>query len=157
MLGYGTDIKFFQMDAQNLEFPDESFDFIISRNVTWTLPDPQKAYSEMYRVLVPGGRILNFDANYGQAFAEADARGLQEEQRKWSSGEYQYTPQSMEMIRERNDIAASLYICNCTRPQWDIDVLLRLGMQKIEADVGFGSKIYGSNFSDPLFLICAQK
>ncbi|MDD2497987.1 MAG: class I SAM-dependent methyltransferase [Desulfitobacteriaceae bacterium] len=26
------------MDAHNLDFPDESFDFIITRNVMWTLP-----------------------------------------------------------------------------------------------------------------------
>ena len=56
-------IVFRQMDAQKLDFEAESFDFIFSRNVTWTLPDPEQAYREMYRVLAPGGCILNFDAN----------------------------------------------------------------------------------------------
>ena len=54
-------IVFRQMDAQKLEFKEESFDFIFSRNVTWTLPDPKQAYSEMYRVLAPVGCILNFE------------------------------------------------------------------------------------------------
>ena len=65
-LGYNIDFR--QMDAQDLKIPGKSIDFIISRNVTWTLPDPEKAYSEMFRVLAPGGILLNFDANYGQAF-----------------------------------------------------------------------------------------
>ena len=34
------------MDAQNLDFADESFDMIISRNLTWTLPDVKRAYEE---------------------------------------------------------------------------------------------------------------
>ena len=38
------------MDAQNLEFKDASFDIVIARNVTWTLPDVPKAYDEWLRV-----------------------------------------------------------------------------------------------------------
>ena len=33
-----SNIEFKRMDAQALEFEDESFDVIISRNLTWTLP-----------------------------------------------------------------------------------------------------------------------
>ena len=33
-----ADIEFKRMDAQALEFEDESFDVIISRNLTWNLP-----------------------------------------------------------------------------------------------------------------------
>ena len=61
-----NDIWFLRMDAQALEFPDESFDFIFTRNVTWTLPDPEKAYQEMIRVLAPGGRLY-FEVGIGQA------------------------------------------------------------------------------------------
>ena len=74
-LGY-TDIAFLQMDAQNLQFEDEYFDFIFTRNVTWTLPDPQRAYHEMLRVLAPGGWIMNADANYSAGFQKMDAAGL---------------------------------------------------------------------------------
>ncbi|AIQ11308.1 class I SAM-dependent methyltransferase [Paenibacillus durus] len=123
-LGY-TGIVFRQMDAQDLLFPDESFDFIITRNVTWTLPDPYKAYSEMCRVLAPGGGVLNFDANYGQTFKEADEKGEQ----------LCHPTQTAEQLRERNAIAKSLYICEKTRPQWDAEVLLSLGMNYIEMDL----------------------
>ena len=37
-------IHFQQMDAQNLEFPDETFDAVITRNVTWNLEHPVRAY-----------------------------------------------------------------------------------------------------------------
>ena len=59
------------MDAEHLSFQDESFDVVISRNLTWTLPEAAQAYKEWTRVLKPGGLLLNFDANYGATnFAE---------------------------------------------------------------------------------------
>ena len=48
-------ITFRKMDAQNLEFEDNSFDVILSRNLTWGLEHPVKAYQEWLRVLCPGG------------------------------------------------------------------------------------------------------
>ena len=39
------------MDVQELTFDDESFDFVITRNVTWNLEKPKQAYQEIYRVL----------------------------------------------------------------------------------------------------------
>ena len=32
------------MDAENPEFPDGTFDVIVSRNLTWTLPHVKHAY-----------------------------------------------------------------------------------------------------------------
>ena len=40
-------ISFKRMDAQNLEFPKETFDYIVTRNVTWNLEHPKRAYREM--------------------------------------------------------------------------------------------------------------
>ena len=42
-------------DAENLEFSDNSFDFIYSWGVIHHSPDTQKAVDEIYRVLKPGG------------------------------------------------------------------------------------------------------
>ena len=36
--------RFRVMDAEELDFPDETFDLVISRNLTWTLPDAARAY-----------------------------------------------------------------------------------------------------------------
>ena len=38
--------RFLVMDAEKLEFEDNSFDVVISRNLTWTLPEAAQAYKE---------------------------------------------------------------------------------------------------------------
>ena len=53
-----SSIQLMQMDAQNLEFEPESFDIIVSRNLTWNLEKPQQAYSEWLRVLKPKGALF---------------------------------------------------------------------------------------------------
>ena len=55
---------FSQMDAQDLTFEDDTFDVVLSRNLTWNLEHPDRAYAEWLRVLRPGGVLLNFDANW---------------------------------------------------------------------------------------------
>lgn len=47
-----------QMDAQALDFPDSSFDTVISSFSTCTFPDPIAALHEMERVCSPDGEIL---------------------------------------------------------------------------------------------------
>ncbi|WP_247730022.1 class I SAM-dependent methyltransferase [Halovivax limisalsi] len=47
-----------RMDAQQLAYPDDSFDTVISALSTCTFPDPVAALREMQRVCKPDGRIL---------------------------------------------------------------------------------------------------
>ncbi len=47
-----------RMDAQALEFPDDSFDTVVSSFSTCTFPDPVAALREMERVCAPDGEIL---------------------------------------------------------------------------------------------------
>ena len=46
-----------QMDTQDLDFPDDSFDTVISALSTCTFPDPVAALREMERVCKPDGTI----------------------------------------------------------------------------------------------------
>ena len=62
------------MDAQKLEFADESFDLVLSRNLTWVLEEPETAYAEWYRVLRPKGIMLNFDANWYRYLYDEEMR-----------------------------------------------------------------------------------
>jgi ubiquinone/menaquinone biosynthesis C-methylase UbiE len=48
----------YQMNAQELEFQDDSFDTVISSFSTCTFPDPIAALHEMKRVCAPSGEIL---------------------------------------------------------------------------------------------------
>ena len=119
--GFEESASFLQMDAQALEFPDETFDLVISRNVVWTLPDALCAYREMLRVLCPGGVLLNLDANYGRTFNEADRRGETPA----------HPTQTQEQLRTRNRIARDLDVTRAERPAWDFTVLWDAGASEI--------------------------
>jgi len=47
-----------EMDAQDLDFPDDSFDTVISSLSTCTFPEPFAALAEMDRVCALDGRVL---------------------------------------------------------------------------------------------------
>lgn len=51
-------IKFLEMDVQNLQFPDNSFDTVVTSCVFCSVPDPVKGLKEIRRVLKPGGQLL---------------------------------------------------------------------------------------------------
>lgn len=44
-------------DALNLDYPDDSFDYVTTFHVLTVVPDPNRMMSEMIRVCKPGGRI----------------------------------------------------------------------------------------------------
>jgi phosphatidylethanolamine/phosphatidyl-N-methylethanolamine N-methyltransferase len=54
-------IKFIQMDAQSLTFPNNSFDVVVASLVISVVPSPEKVMSEIVRVTKKGGRIIIFD------------------------------------------------------------------------------------------------
>lgn len=54
--------------GENLPFPDQTFDAILSHEVLEHVQDDQRAVQEMLRVLRPGGRIILFVPNRGYPF-----------------------------------------------------------------------------------------
>jgi phosphatidylethanolamine/phosphatidyl-N-methylethanolamine N-methyltransferase len=46
------------MDAERLDFPDDSFDVVVAQYVVNTVPHPEAALDEFARVLKPGGEIV---------------------------------------------------------------------------------------------------
>jgi phosphatidylethanolamine/phosphatidyl-N-methylethanolamine N-methyltransferase len=46
------------MDAENLDFPDSSFDVVVAQYVVNTVPHPEIALDEFLRVLRPGGELV---------------------------------------------------------------------------------------------------
>ena len=47
-----------QMDAQNLEFPSNSFDYVTAFHVVSVVPDAQRLMAEARRVCRPGGKLV---------------------------------------------------------------------------------------------------
>ena len=145
-------ISFYKMDAQNLEFEDDVFDVVISRNLTWNLKDPKRAYEEWCRVLKPGGVMINLDANYGAADF-ADTADLPE-----NHAHHQIQD---ELMQECEDIKRQLPISSFLRPAWDLETLSRIGVEEFSFDLGISKRIYTEKDEfynpTPMFLIFAKK
>lgn len=58
---FAGNLELVQADATTLSFPDESFDTVVTSCTMCSVPHPAKAFSELYRVLRPGGRLLMFE------------------------------------------------------------------------------------------------
>lgn len=160
MIGYAkvlaaeerADCKFQVMDAEHLDYADEEFDLVISRNLTWTLPEADKAYAEWVRVLKEGGILLNLDANYGGSDF-ADTTELPDNHAHHQIGD--------EMMQECEEIKRQLPISSYVRPAWDLEILGKIGITSFTIDLGISGRIYQEKDEfynpTPMFLICGKK
>lgn len=154
-------ICWMEMNAEALDFADESFDVVVSRNLTWNLPHPDKAYAEWARVLKPGGLLLNFDANWYRYLWDEEAElGHKRDRENLAVSD----------VRDENagtDVDAMEAIARKTplsrqhRPQWDLRVLSRFGIQA-SADENIWQRVWTkeeriNNASTPMFLIEGRK
>ena len=119
-------IEFKRMDAQALEFEDESFDVIISRNLTWNLPHPEMAYKEWLRVLKPNGTLMNFDGNFYYYVTDAEYGDRTRWEHKHMQG---INANSIDRIGEHLPMARRL------RPEWDVQELQKLGAKEVCSNV----------------------
>lgn len=118
-------------DAQNLPFEDNSFDYIVSRNVMWVMEQPERAYSEWLRVLRPGGRMTVVDGNHYLHYYDEEYRMVHESKNcsRASHKLYGVDPTPI------NEIAKKLPLSHERRPDWDVHTLLKLGAEKVSAKV----------------------
>lgn len=154
-IDFDVEAEFVQMDAQDIKYQDESFDVVISRNLTWTLPDPKKAYGEWYRVLKKEGILLNFDANYG-----VNVRNQNQKESYIKDDEaYGHIGVTEELEKENAEITLEMGISNENRPNWDIKILKDIGFSEVNADSEIGKKVLsGHDLADaPMFLVYAKK
>jgi len=72
------EVLFKPMDVYNLGFPDNHFDGVFSMAAFEFIAEPAKAYSEMFRVLKPGGSLLigtiNPESKWGELYLSEDFR-----------------------------------------------------------------------------------
>ncbi len=128
----GYSAKFVRGDAQNLPFEDEEFDIIVSRNLTWNLESPKKAYEEWLRVLKPKGIIINCDGNH-YSYMYRDEYELEREQ--WGLG-IGHNPEYIGNVDTSviDDIAKDLPLSKQLRPAWDLDFMLEAGVKYAGAE-----------------------
>lgn len=154
----GVRPTFMHMNVNQLDFPDETFDLIVLRNVTWTLQYPVKVYSEFKRILKHGGRILIYDANWHAHLYDPELMKKVKAREEAHFRKYG----TREIVTE--DAPEFLATCPMTRyrrPEWDEKALTDLGMT-VEIQRDIGQLVYGDwekelYAESPLFEICARK
>ena len=73
----GTDnVTFVEGEVERLPFADGSFDVVISNGVIDLVPDKDAVFSEIHRVLRPGGRIQIADVTIQQPVSEEGKRNI---------------------------------------------------------------------------------
>ena len=145
-----SSIQLIQMDAQRLEFKSESFDIIVSRNLTWNLEKPQQAYSEWLRVLKPNGTLFIFDANW-YAFLQNESLAKEfEEKRKRAIEEKLEDYWQGEGVDEEkmNWIVQQLPLTYQQRPQWDMEYFSTQEGISVEMEKNFGDLVW--NYEEQL-------
>ena len=137
-------------DAEHLDFADETFDLVISRNLTWTLPHPIDAYKQWHRVLKRGGLLINFDAEYAKG-----AHNLK------SPENIAHKDIDDSLKEECHDIYHMLTISMLDRPIWDKHILEEIGFIDVVTDTDFAARVFAERdefyIPDKMFSIKAVK
>jgi arsenite methyltransferase len=72
----GLEVTLIEGEIESLPFDDGSFDVIISNGVIDLIPDKDAVFSEIYRVLAPGGRIQVADVTIQTPVSEEGRRNI---------------------------------------------------------------------------------
>lgn len=149
----GIDAAFRVMDAQHLEYPDGCFHNVLSRNVLWNLTDPESAYSEMVRILRPGGTLCVMDGNFYLDGGGRPARRRASE--KLGDCHSRFNTDNVDFsVIER--LAMELPLSSIERPAWDVGVLSRCP-EIGSVEVLMPEKRAGGNRVPVIFAIIARK
>ena len=155
-------ICFRREDAMNLSFPKATFDVVLSRNLTWNLPDPQRAYEEWLRVLKHNGLLLIFDANWYAYLKDEDKRKAYENDRQIVKEQGYEDYNIGEGFDIMEEIAKDLPLTGIIRPQWDEEIFREQKVSSVSCVEDIGSQVYSekekTNYSStPLFMIKVVK
>lgn len=129
----GLQADFFIMDAEHPDFPDTSFDVVLSRNLTWTLPHLETAYQEWHRVLKPGGLLLNFDADYCRE-KPMEQQSLPENHAHKAIGQA--------LVNAYEHLKSELAVEQQPRPAWDAALLQHAGFRDVRIDTTLSQRLY---------------
>jgi len=71
-----TNVEFVEGEAERLHFADESFDVVLSNGVIDLIPDKDRVFGELYRVLRAGGRLQLADVTIQRPVSEEGRRNI---------------------------------------------------------------------------------
>ena len=123
---YPTNLTFEVADATALPYETDSFDIVLIANALHVMPEPEKALSEIHRVLRPGGTLIapNFVGHKGTILSRIWSGILRiagiSFDHQWSAGEYQdFLRQNGWEIQHSQEMQARIAIVyvECVRKQ----------------------------------------
>lgn len=158
----GGEISFRQENAMSLTFPEGSFDVVLSRNLTWNLPEPETAYRDWLRVLKTDGLLMVFDANWYRYLVDSEKKHAYDKDRERVAEKGLGDFNIGENFDQMEEIARSMPMTERIRPAWDQDLLRRYGAKDISVAEDIGQRVYSEkekvNYaSTPMFMVKAKK
>lgn len=160
-LGFSNKITFMLKDTELVDFPDNTFNAVVSRHAFWLFNNPKKVYAQWYRILNSGGCMLNLDANWLFPFwGEEQAKLFQSDENILTKryGKFQDYYHDTDMMDELKKLPLS-YI---KRPEWDLETCRETGFKNIETETLLQEKYWNPFMARryrtmPTFIIKAQK
>lgn len=131
--GLGLEADLRVMDAERPDFPDRSFDVVVSRNLTWNLPHLEEAYAQWRRVLKPGGLLLNFDGDYCREKPLAQQALPENHAHKAIGGD---------LAAAYEHLKTALEAGQQPRPAWDVELLRAVGFRDVSVDTALSQRVY---------------
>ena len=145
-----VNVTFLEMDAEYPTLEEGSFDLLITRNLTWTLPHLEDAYANWFKLLKPDGTLLNFDGDYHSLDQSCHKR----------------LPESHahnHLSRKQNEACEDIYrnLPQDTKPYIDVALMRKAGFRDILVDMELSKRIY-TDIDDyynpvPMFRLRAKK
>ncbi len=146
----GIHPTFLVMDAENPAFEPESFDAIVTRNLTSFLPNLPEAYGKWLALLRRDGVLINFDGDYHYDRSDAPLPENHAHKDLTAAQNAAYA-----------HIESELRAFQKQRPAWDMALLAAAGYRDISLDRGCYLRVYREidRFYNPtpIFCITARK
>jgi ubiquinone/menaquinone biosynthesis C-methylase UbiE len=107
-----ANVRFKRGDAEHLPFDEAQFDGVVTRSAVHHFANPQRALTEMFRVLRPGGTAVIVDVVSSEELEESNLQNAIERLRD---------PSHVRMLRatELDACIAGAGFCNLVRTTWD--------------------------------------
>ncbi len=136
---------FLVMDAENPTFEPESFDAIVTRNLTSFLPNLPEAYRRWYDLLRQDGILINFDGDYHHGRSEAPLPENHAHKDLTAAQNAAYA-----------SIESELREIQQPRPGWDMALLAEAGYRECRVDRECYHRIYREidRFYNPTPIFC---
>lgn len=141
----GLNPVFRVMDAEQPELEPDSFDAIVTRNLTTFLPNLPGAYAKWRGLLREGGMLINFDGDYYYDRSDAPLPENHAHRDLTAAQNEAYARISDEMRAVQRP-----------RPAWDLELLATAGYREIAADRGVYGRVYREHdrFFNPTPIFC---